>query len=133
MVECIEYWEEDKLREVLVGRKIVNAERKGDGEFDGTLTLDDGTVLELEGNDGGCACSAGCYYLTNVAKVDNIITNVTIYQDPAEDDGEGAGVYEIYVIADNEQVNVARFEGDDGNGYYGTGFSIRVVRPEKGE
>lgn len=131
MTQYIGHWEEDKLREVLVGRKIVKAERKGDGEFDGTLTLDDGTVLELEGNDGGCACSAGCYYLTHVAAVDNIITNVTITQDPAEDDGEGSGVYAIFVIADNVAVNVARFEGDDGNGYYGTGFSIRVARPGK--
>ena len=129
MTEYIGHWEEEKLRDVLVGRRIVAATRRGDGEFDGTLTLDDGTVLELEGNDGGCGCSAGCYYLTQVAKVDNIITNVTINCDPAEDYGDGAGVYAIYVIADNEVVNVARFEGDDGNGYYGTGFSVRVIPP----
>jgi len=129
MGEYIGHWEEDKLREVLVGRKIVKAERKGDHEFDGLLTLDDGTILEVEGNEGGCCCSSGDYYLTELNTVDNIITNVTIQQDPAEDYGDGAGVYEIFVIANNQQINVARFEGDDGNGYYGTGFLIHVLRP----
>jgi hypothetical protein len=33
-------------------------------------------------------------------------------------------------MADNEQINVATFEGSDGNGYYGTGFSITVLKPE---
>ena len=130
MVEYIGHWEEDKLREVVVGRKIVGAELKEEGwNPQGILTLDDGITLVLEGNEGGCACSAGDYFLKSVALVDNIITNVTIYQDPAEDYGDGAGVYEIYVIADNEQINVAHFEGDDGNGYYGTGFSVRVLAP----
>lgn len=129
--QWIGHWEEDKLREVLVGRKIVDAELKEEGwNPEGVLTLDDGTKLVLEGNEGGCACSSGDYFLKSVAKVDNIITNVTIREDPAEDYGDGEGVYEIYVIADNEQINVARFEGDDGNGYYGTGFSVRVIPPE---
>lgn len=130
MGEYIAHWEEDKLRDVLVGRKIVGAELNEEGwNPEGVLTLDDGTILVLEGNEGGCACSSGDYFLKSVATVDNIITNVTIYRDPAEDYGDGEGVYAIYVIADNEQVNVARFEGDDGNGYYGTGFSIHVILP----
>lgn len=128
----------DGIAAVLVGRRIVQAEM---GSFDyrsswgdaaeGRLVLDDGTVLYLAGNDGGCACSAGCYPLSKVAMADNIITSARVESSPEGDDADGEGVYRIFVFADNQEINVAEFVGSDGNGYYGTGFSLSVVRPDE--
>lgn len=136
----INYDETDdtKIAELFVGHKVVRAEK---GHFtipgtegyyssraEGLLVLDDGTELYLMGNDGGCACSAGCYPLEEVATVDNIITSAHVNADPDSDDDSGTGVYQIFVFADAKPINVATFKGTDGNGYYGTGFSLTVVR-----
>lgn len=143
MSEAITYEEgnADEIAELFLGRRIVEAEM---GSFDydgrgwrdmaeGRLVLDDGTVLYLAGNVGGCSCSAGDYPLTKVASVDNIITSARVECDPAGDGDAGEGAYRIYVIADAVEINVAEFVGDDGNGYYGTGFALSVVRAEAGQ
>jgi hypothetical protein len=111
------------IAELLTGRKVV--EVKLDGEV-GTIRLDDGTELTLIGHDGGCGCSAGCYPLTELNGVDNVITKVEFEDSPSADDEAGEGHYKIFVFADNQRINLATFEGSDGNGYYGTGYSIEV-------
>lgn len=108
------------IRELLLGHKVVKVD-------DDTLRLDNGTTLRLKGNEGGCSCNAGCYDLTVLNGIDNIITKVEYNFDPGGDDMNGDGVYEIFVFADNQKVNLATFAGTDGNGYYGTGFSINVT------
>lgn len=96
---------------------------------DDTLVLDDGRRLRFVGNEGGCSCGAGDYDLTELNGVDNVITKVEFVDNPDGDDHpEGTGHYRIFVFADNQKVNLATFEGSDGNGYYGTGYSI-VVTP----
>lgn len=142
----IEHYDEtdgDTIAELLVGRQIVEADMGGDypdypQQFswdrpEGLLVLDDGTKLYLTGNDGGCACSAGCYPLKHVAATENIITSARVHCDPDEDyaDRTGEGVYQIFVFTGADEINVASFEGSDGNGYYGTGFSLTVVRPDE--
>lgn len=131
----------DEIAALLVGRRIVRAEK---GSFDhpdrrvwgglaeGRLTLDDGTELYLTGNDGGCSCSAGCYPLEKVAAADNVITSARVEASPSGDDygNSGDGTYRIFVFAENQEINVAEFVGSDGNGYYGTGFSLTVVRAD---
>lgn len=114
----------EAIRAVLLGRTVTKV-------AEDQLQLDDGTVLTLTGNDGGCACSAGCYDLTELNGCDNIITAVEFVNDPGGDDYEGdhEGVYEIFVFADNQKINLATFCGTDGNGYYGTGYSIHVQKP----
>lgn len=127
--------DESDLAPALVGRRIVQAEigettfKVGgyDSRAEGRLVLDDGTVLYLGGNEGCGGCSSGWYGLTQVAKVDNLITNVRVEANP-DDDYEGEGAYRIFVIADAVEINVAEFEGSDGNGYYGSGFWV-VVQP----
>lgn len=136
------YSEDDgeSIAALLVGRRIVEAEK---GEFDypgrgwndkaeGRLVLDDGTILYLTGHEGGCSCGAGDYPLASVAAVDNVITAARVECSPSSDDwdatGDGEGAYRIFVIADAVEINVAEFTGSDGNGYYGTGFSLTVVR-----
>lgn len=116
-----ELWHGDKERiaELLVGRKVVEVQ-------DPVLRLDDGTELVLRGNEGGCSCGAGDYELTSLNGVDNVITRVEFEDDPDGDDMAGAGFYKIFVYAENERINLATFEGSDGNGYYGTGYTIEV-------
>lgn len=112
------------IAELLIGRKVTKI-------ADDQLELDDGTTLTLAGHEGGCSCSAGDYELTELSGCDNIITAVELANSPSGDGEEGDGTYRIFVFADNQKINLATFEGDDGNGYYGTGYSITVTRPAK--
>jgi len=126
----------DRLRTLLVGKKITNAEMVDGLPEDawglaptGVLTLDDGTVLELFGHDGGCACNSGCYELTELVGdgiPDNVITDVQLDESPSGDDQEGDGYYRIFVYTANQEILLASFDGTDGNGYYGTGWYLRV-------
>lgn len=133
-----------RLRELLFGKKVVSAEMVDespesytDGPY-GRLTLDDGTVLKVWGNDGGCACSAGCYPLTVLNTWDNAITNVEVEAVPDGDDvkcracgkrgcyeHDTTGHYRIFVVAEDRHL-LASFDGSDGNGYYGTGWWLTV-------
>ena len=124
-----------EIESLLMGRKVT----KADGEH---LLLDDGTVIKAIGHDGGCACSAGCYDLSVLNGVDNIITRVEFDYRPAGDYEEPersghpddpadswTGYYRIFVYAENQQINLMQFDGSDGNGYYGTGYEILVRDP----
>ena len=129
------YEDTQSIVDALLGRRIVKLEKPPVSAYSmgkAQILLDDGTVLLLEGRDGGCACSAGCYSLEHLASlgdVDNIITNVVFHNDPAADPQEDMGEYSIFVFADNKKINLATFEGHDGNGYYGTGYYITVRKP----
>lgn len=125
-VKTYDETDHDAVKELLIGHKVTKV-------ADDTLELDDGRTLVLIGHDGGCACSAGCYDLIELNGVDNVITNVEFEDDPAGDDEPGEGYYRIFVFADNQKVNLATFEGTDGNGYYGTGYSIQVREPKAAE
>lgn len=125
--------DEQAITELLMGRKVT----KVDAEH---LLLDNGTVIKAIGHDGGCACSAGCYDLSVLNGVDNIITRVEFDYRPAGDgeyptfdegdpdapEDKWTGYYRVFVFADNQQINLMQFDGSDGNGYYGTGFEILV-------
>lgn len=124
--------ETERITELLMGRRV----EKVDDEH---LVLDNGTVIKAIGHDGGCGCSAGCYDLSVLNGVDNVITKVEFDYAPAGDDedprksghpddprDEWTGYYRVFVFADNKQINLMQFDGSDGNGYYGTGFSILV-------
>ena len=131
-VRTLDHNDRDEIAEMLMGRKVT----KVDGEH---LMLDNGTVIKAIGHDGGCGCSAGCYDLSVLNGVDNIITRVDFDYQPAGDDmspvfsghpddpkDEWTGYYRVFVFAANEQINLMQFDGSDGNGYYGTGFEILV-------
>lgn len=93
--------------------------------------LDDGTELYLKSNEGCPGCDSGWYSLVKVAITDNIITSARVHcaPDDPSDFRSGKGVYQIFVFAEDREINVASFEGSDGNGYYGTGFALTVVAP----
>lgn len=129
-----------EIEALLLGRRIVAAEivdtpipyEDNDYHYrthaEGVLALDDGTRIYARGNDGGCSCGAGDYPLAHLAAVDNVITSVRFEDSPGGDDEDGDGWYRIFVVADAVEVNVASFEGSDGNGYYGTGYELFVHR-----
>ncbi|NBU99924.1 MAG: hypothetical protein EBS31_00415 [Burkholderiaceae bacterium] len=121
MTEMIGHYQEDKIKSLFIGRKVVKAEGS-------ELTLDDGTILQIIPNDGGCSCGAGDYYLDNINKFDNVITNVEV-RDTTGEAGtwdEDAHTYQLFVYSGGISTSVADIKGDDGNGYYGTGFEIYV-------
>lgn len=134
------YGETRAVEAALLGRRITDITRKAGTRTDygysgygdiATLTLDNGAVVDLYGHDGGCACTAGCYELADLAAladVDNIITAVKFDASDVTDDeyGEPCGAYRVFVFAEDKRVQLASFEGDDGNGYYGTGYYVRV-------
>lgn len=132
-VQTLDQEDQDRIEALFMGRKVT----KVDGEH---LVLDNGTVVKAIGHDGGCACSAGCYDLSVLNGVDNIITRVEFDYAPGGDWAPGerpnphpddpedkwTGYYRVFVYADNQQINLMQFDGSDGNGYYGTGFQILV-------
>lgn len=113
----------DAIQALLLGRRVAKVS-------DHELRLDNGVVLVLPDTDGGCSCGSGDYALTTLNGVDNVITSVEFVDDPAGDgyDPKATGKYSIFVFADNQRVNLATWEGNDGNGYYGTGYRIIVRR-----
>lgn len=141
MPEHLDHTDHEAIEALLVGRRVVAAERgdatipdaeySWDSTAEGLLTLDDGTRIYVKGNEGGCACSAGDYELTHLAAVDNVITSVRFEDHPSGDEFEDyEGWYRIFVVADAVEVNIASFEGSDGNGYYGTGYDLWVQRAD---
>lgn len=121
------------ITDLIVGRRIVTAAR--DDSDHGTITLDDGTRLQFESGEGGCSCGAGDYdlefFIGQDELPDNIITAVHFEDSPDGDDEDGDGTYKVFVVAEDRRLRVAEFEGSDGNGYYGTGYTIKIKRPDE--
>lgn len=118
------YYDSDDLSPVLAGRYVT----KVDGD---TLTLDDGTLLAFEGNEGCGWCCSGNYGLTELfqrgtptARIMSAEVETTQLGDSDYDDTR----YTLFVIVDDERLPLAEFEGNDGNGYYGSDFNITVTR-----
>ncbi len=125
-LERIDHYETDKIKKVLIGRRILIAKES-------TLILDDGTILQIVPNQGGCSCGAGDYYLDNINKFDNVITDVEVKTFGGEAGmwGEDAHTYQLFVYSGGISTSVADISGDDGNGYYGTGFELYVKHVAK--
>lgn len=126
-VEAIDFDEQNEIRNLLLGRTVQKV-------ADDHLLLDDGTLLKIVPNQGGCACSAGDYFLTDLNEVDNVVTAVDFKREDREwgeydwEAGEYATTFSIFVVAEDKKLRLARIDGDDGNGYYGTGYTILVRR-----
>lgn len=118
------YYDNDDLSPVLAGRYVT----KVDGD---TLTLDNGLMLEFEGNEG-CTCGSGTYDLTKLFQrgtpTARIMSADVTTRLTDEDDEYSDVIYTLFVIVDDERLPLAEFEGNDGNGYYGSGFRVTVTR-----
>lgn len=116
--------EESKIRDLLMYRKIVKVERD-------TLYLDNGVELEVCANSGCGGCSAGWYEITELNGCDNAITNVEFECDDINDPNSYDDTsYKIFVYAEDKKIKILQVDGSDGNGYYGTGYSI-IVKVKK--
>lgn len=136
MKKIIENWYSSKAREeglievdhthtksienLLLGQKVIAVD-------DDHMELDNGTVIRVIPNDGGCACSAGDYWLESLVECDNIITHVEVDCETVGDDKYEPDLsYRIYVVAEDTRINLLDIRGNDGNGYYGTGYRMMV-------
>lgn len=123
-------YNEKEIEELLLGHKIV-ADENSD-----TLILDNGVRLLITPNVGCYGCESGNYYLQHIASVNNAITNVEFvneheYSDYDDFDAEYYQHYKIFVIADGMTTELLDVYGTDGNGYYGTGYTIDVYLPDE--
>lgn len=117
MKKELDYCEENEIKELLLYRKVVKVE-------DSTMTLDNGVELEVYPNKGCGGCNAGWYDVIELNTVDNAITDVEFICDELDDYSEYS--YKIFVYAEDKKFKLLQVDGDDGNGYYGTGYSIVV-------
>lgn len=123
-IQVINHADEDTIKELLLGHKVTKI-------ADDQLLLDNDTVIKIVPNNGGCTCSAGDYSLTDLNEVDNIITAVEVVDDVVADHwGEAAVSYKIFVVAEDKKLKLMQVDGDDGNGYYGTGYEILVRKAQ---
>lgn len=86
-------------------------------------------MLQINPNIGCSGCESGNYYLEHIASVNNAITNVKFVEE-FEDDCYYEH-YKIFVIADGMTTELLDVYGTDGNGYYGTGYTIDVCIPDE--
>lgn len=113
--------DEKEIEELLLGHKVTV------DDYD-NLVLDNGVVLKIYPNIGCYGCESGNYYLQHISSVNNAITNVEFVEE-FEDDLYYEH-YRIFVIADGMTTELLDVYGTDGNGYYGTGYTIDVYMPD---
>lgn len=113
---------EKEIEELLLGHKVTV------DDYD-NLVLDNGIMLQINPNIGCGGCESGNYYLEHIASVNNAITNVEFVEE-FEDDCYYKH-YKIFVIADGMTTELLDVYGTDGNGYYGTGYTIDVYIPDE--
>lgn len=120
MKKTIYYYETEKIKEMLLYRKIVEV------KYDYILVLDDGTELEVYPNEGCGGCSSGWYDIVELNECENVITNVECVCDELDGGYDGDKSYKIFVYSENEKTKILQVDGGDGNGYYGTGYWLKV-------
>lgn len=111
------YDEEKEITELLLYRKIVKVEND-------TLYLDNGVELEVIPNEGCGGCNSGWYDISEINGCDNVITNVEFDCEDGVGEYENETSYKIFVYAEDQKIKILQVDGTDGNGYYGTGYSI---------
>ena len=116
------YNQENEIEDLLLYRKIVNVENN-------TLYLDNGVELVVCPNDGCGGCNSGWYRLTELNECDNAITSVEFCRENVDGSYDEKS-YKIFVFAENKKIKILQVDGTDGNGWYGTGYSI-IVKEKK--
>ena len=113
----------EELKKLLLYKKITEVTLSPNG-MTGTMKLDDGTLLQIAANQGCGGCGNGWYMLEELNKCDNAITDVELVYDKRGYDE----VIQIFVIAEDKRVKIIDVQGDEGNGYYGRGFTIYIEK-----
>lgn len=123
-----DYCDEDAIRALLIGRTVTKV---GDNQ----LSLDNGTVLRIVPNEGCGGCYAGWYELSELNECPTNAIMAVEFEDEAGVASDIVGgaddphTYRIFVLAADRRIKLAEVTGDDGNGYYGTGYWIEVNAP----
>lgn len=116
--------DKEEIVELFVGKSVKKIS-------DDQLALSDGTVLQIVPNEGGCSCGAGDYDIDYINECENIITNVElVVTEQDHGDWDTLTSYDIFVYSGHQKINLVSIKGDDGNGYYGTGFWINVMKED---
>lgn len=124
----------DLLKELLVGRRIV--EVKDEGCDNSGLVLDNGVTLYVVPNEGCSGCTAGRWWIERIDKADSAITDVRWdektfnYDENHEEDCDIRVKIFVYTESDVEAKEILTLEGYEDNGFYGEGFELCLVSME---
>lgn len=113
---------QETLTKYLVGRRITTA-------TDDTLTLDDGTTLQLYESDKDCCAGAfGEWEILDPDRLEAAITNVD-YEDASYHDGDTRiAKCKITILHNQNPIALGDGYADAGNGgYYFSVLSLRVA------
>lgn len=117
-------WDETEAIQALFEGQAITEVTKIDAQSL-RLNLSSGRQVDVDGNVGACC---GAYFLEKWAENgtdDNIITAVKV---EVTDASYGSGlVYSLFVFTMEDKILLSEFEGDDGTGYYGTGFTLTII------
>lgn len=124
----MDYKPDDKLYSVhasdlaplLVGKGIESIDTHQD-----TVRLTDGTVLAFDSSRDCCAWFSA--YLKEGNLTENVITAVREVDSGNKDEDY---LFTIAVFAVNQEVMSVEVSGDEGTGYYGSSFDLRVYKPK---
>lgn len=118
--ESVAWNEIDKINEMFVDRKIVKADQKD--SFTIHLTLDNGQVVQVQGNLGEVVPGEGWYQIASIAEAlpGGRIMGVSSESDEWEEH------FTLFVMTEGDKMPLVEFEGSD-NGYYGSGFWLNVL------
>ena len=123
--------QEEKIKETLIGKQITRIEQKDD--FTVEVTLDDGVILTLAGNEGGCCCGNGDWtvseLLSDSEKPSGRVMNAWVDDRIGADEefGEILGPITVFIMVEGREYPLVEFDGYD-NGCYGHGFYANVTR-----
>ena len=112
----------ETLTKYLVGRRIATAD-------DGTLTLDDGTTLELyESEQDCCAVARGTWKILDPDRLEAAITHVEYEEDDHDDDYTRVSKCKITILHNQNPIALGDGYADAGNdGYYFSVLSLEIA------
>ena len=123
--------QEEKIKETLIGKQITRIEQKD--AFTVEVTLDDGVILTLAGNEGGCCCGNGDWTISKLLadseKPTGRIMNAWVDDQTGVDEemDEIYGPIRVFIMVEGREYPLVEFDGYD-NGWYGHGFYASVTR-----
>ena len=113
---------QDTLTKHLVGRRIATADND-------TLTLDDGTTLELyESEQDCCAGASGKWEILDPDRLEAAITSVEYEEDDYDDDYTRVAKCKITIFHNQNPIALGDGYADAGNdGYYYSVLSLEIT------
>lgn len=123
MVKKVSFQNEDELKKLFVGTQVLHV-------HENIMTLSNGTVVKVLPNSGCWGCPSGNFYLTDrIKKVDTVITNVKLVEKNKND----KKTFSLFVYTGGKKQKKLKKKtlfdvtGSEGNGFYGTGFTLEVT------